>query len=239
MRLCYKRIILDIKDIEKDPIDNIYYVPNEDNILNGYALIIGPENTPYQYGYYFFEFKFTEDYPNSPPIVKYLSNDGITRFNPNFYISGKVCLSILNTWSGEKWSACQSLRSVLLTLQTRLNEYPMLNEPGLDLSKHNVIVKEYNTVISYKNLEFCIYHYIKNKKNVPISSNSEIQNKMYDIIIQKFKENKDKIMNSILIQKTLEPEPKNKCFNFFGSMRIRIDYETLYERLKLIYKKLK
>ena len=48
MNSCIKRIILDIADLQKDPIDNIRYYPNEDNIMNGCALIIGPENTPYQ-----------------------------------------------------------------------------------------------------------------------------------------------------------------------------------------------
>ena len=51
-----KRIILDIKDITKNPIDNIYYIPNDENICEGYAMIIGPEMTPYQYGYYLFKF---------------------------------------------------------------------------------------------------------------------------------------------------------------------------------------
>ena len=110
MNTCFKRIILDITDLNKSPIDNIYYFPDEDNIMNGHALIIGPENTPYRYGNYLFHFKFTEEYPFSPPKVNYLSNDGITRFNPNLYRNGKVCLSILNTWQGEKWSACQTIR---------------------------------------------------------------------------------------------------------------------------------
>ena len=99
-----KRIIIDIKDVQKSPIDNIHYVPNEENIFNGYALIIGPPNTPYEYGNFLFEFHFSEKYPYEPPKVVYKSNDGVTRFNPNLYRSGKVCLSILNTWSGEQWS---------------------------------------------------------------------------------------------------------------------------------------
>ena len=61
-----KRIILDISDLQKDPIDNIRYYPNEDNIMNGYALIIGPENTPYQYGNYMFSFEFPIEFPFKP-----------------------------------------------------------------------------------------------------------------------------------------------------------------------------
>ena len=33
---------------------------------------------------FIFQIEFPTDYPNSPPKVKYLNNDGHTRFNPNF-----------------------------------------------------------------------------------------------------------------------------------------------------------
>ena len=71
MNPCIKRIILDIADLQKDPIDNIHYYANEENIMNGYALIIGPENTPYQYGNYMFSFEFPLEYPFKPPIIKF------------------------------------------------------------------------------------------------------------------------------------------------------------------------
>ena len=46
------RLAKDIRNIINDPIDNIYYRHDQENILKGYALIIGPNNTPYQNGYY-------------------------------------------------------------------------------------------------------------------------------------------------------------------------------------------
>ena len=33
--------------------------------------------------------------------LTYLTNDGNTRFHPNLYRNGKVCLSVLNTWRGK------------------------------------------------------------------------------------------------------------------------------------------
>ena len=51
-----KRIVLDVKDIMNDPIDNIFYEPDEDVVNMGYAMIIGPKDTPYENGYYFFDF---------------------------------------------------------------------------------------------------------------------------------------------------------------------------------------
>lgn len=156
-----RRLASDVKSLKLNSLesDNIYYKHDEENILKGYALIIGSKNTPYSYGAYLFEFIFPNNYPFSPPTLKYLTNDGYTRFNPNLYTNGKVCLSVLNTWNGEGWSSCQSIRSILLILSTILNEYPLLNEPGIKKKDSNV--DKYNLLISYKNIEFSILKQIK------------------------------------------------------------------------------
>lgn len=97
-----KRLLKDVIDILKNPLEDngIYYKHDENDMLCGYALIMGPEETLYNYGYYLFKFTFPTDYPFSPPKLTYLTNNGHTRFHPNLYITGKVCLSILNTLEG-------------------------------------------------------------------------------------------------------------------------------------------
>lgn len=64
-------------------------------------------------------------------------NSGGLRINPNLYESGKVCLSLLNTWTGtgsEAWNPGSStILQVLLSLQALvLNEKPYFNEAGYD-----------------------------------------------------------------------------------------------------------
>jgi hypothetical protein len=98
-----------------------------------------------------FEFKFPTNYPVSPPKLTYLTNDGNTRFHPNLYRNGKVCLSVLNTWRGEGWTSCQTIRSVLLILVTLFHNKPLLNEPGIKESHHSFI--PYNKIITYRNVE--------------------------------------------------------------------------------------
>ena len=151
-----KRLAKDVKQLIKNPLhDNrIFYKHNEDNILLGKALIIGPKDTPYEDGFYLFEFVFPPNYPHSPPTVTYHTNDGLTRFNPNLYRNGKVCISILNTWKGDQWSSCQTITSVLLTLCTVLNEKPLLNEPGVKETDGDMI--NYNRIIRYKNIKVCV-----------------------------------------------------------------------------------
>ena len=161
-----KRILLDVKEMIDDPLEHIHYAHDEQNAMKGYACIRGPPDTPYAYGYYFFEFEFPTNYPFSPPTLKFLNYDGVTRFNPNLYINGKVCLSILNTWDGEKWSACQSIRTILLTLVTLLNEEPLLNEPGI--SREHPQFAQYHTLIEYKNVEISILKYLQNLLQIPV-----------------------------------------------------------------------
>lgn len=60
------------------------------------ALIVGPPDTPYEFGFFEFTVKFGREYPTkAPSVLAITTNGGRTRFNPNIYAAGKVCLSIL------------------------------------------------------------------------------------------------------------------------------------------------
>jgi ubiquitin-conjugating enzyme E2 O len=68
-------------------------------------------------------------------LQKVYYHSGGLRLNPNLYESGKVCLSLLNTWWGngcEKWAKSNStLLQVLVSIQGLvLNDKPYFNEPG-------------------------------------------------------------------------------------------------------------
>ncbi|GLU23369.1 hypothetical protein SLE2022_393850 [Rubroshorea leprosula] len=97
------------------------------------AVIIGAEGTPYHDGLFFFDVFFPSSYPQVPPNVYYHS--GGLRLNPNLYECGKVCLSLLNTWSGDKnemWiPGMSTMLQVLVSIQALiLNQKPYFNEPG-------------------------------------------------------------------------------------------------------------
>ena len=159
-----KRIISDVKDLMKSPLEDegIYYHHDEEDILKGYAVITGPKDSLYYGGSYMYTFSFPRDYPHSPPVAYYHTNDGETRFHPNMYKSGKVCLSILNTWRGEPWSGCQTIRSVLLTILSVFDDKPFLHEPGI--TEQHPHFQLYHDIIFYKNLSFsCIIGNDKHK----------------------------------------------------------------------------
>lgn len=190
-----KRLIKDIRDIKKNPLetDGIYYIHDDTNFMNGYALIIGPKDSMYFGGYYFFKINFPYDYPYSPPKLIFSTNDGITRFHPNLYKNGKVCLSILNTWRGEAWSSCQTIRSILLTLLVILDDKPLLNEPGF--SEKSPDFKKYNEIIFYKNIEFSVLRAISINANKYFSQH--LLTLFNDIIKTTFEKNKHDIYKNI------------------------------------------
>ena len=160
------RLLKDVKHIIKNPLieNGIYYIHDDTDMLKGYALIIGPEDTPYFGGNYFFELKYPYDYPHSPPKVTYCTNGDNVRFNPNLYKCGKVCVSLLNTWRGDQWTSCQTISTVLLTLCTLLCDKPLLNEPGI-LNTHADFNK-YTSIIEHANIKIAICEIINKKPSV-------------------------------------------------------------------------
>lgn len=102
--------------------------------------------------------------------------------NPNLYNCGKVCLSLLNTWSGnknEKWQpAMSTMLQVLVSIQALiLNKKPYFNEPGYERSSGTnngeKLASEYNerTVLySLKTMQYTMRNPPKVKLEILVSS---------------------------------------------------------------------
>jgi ubiquitin-protein ligase len=217
------RLLRDVKALIKSPLtDNgIYYIHDDTDLLKGYAMIVGPADTPYFGGYYFFSLDYPTDYPHMPPLVKFHTNGDNIRFNPNLYKCGKVCISLLNTWRGEQWTSCQSISTVLLTLCTLLCKDPLLNEPGVNKSHKDF--EKYTQIIEYKNVELSLLHMAnRNVKYFP---------SQFDMFYSYMKEHFDK--NADAIEKDLEKprlknQPAERVMTNLYSMDAMIDYAMLY-----------
>ncbi|KAB5563559.1 small conjugating protein ligase-like protein [Coniochaeta sp. 2T2.1] len=130
------RITKELSDLQKNSDLSLAVACRDIDVRNVKALIVGPHDTPYEFGFFEFAFKFNKDYPRkSPSVTAVTTNGGRTRFNPNIYANGKVCLSILGTWRGERgeeWSPAQGLESILLSIQSLMSTNPYENEPGFE-----------------------------------------------------------------------------------------------------------
>lgn len=235
-----KRLASDVRDIYKNPLhcEGIYYHHDESELLTGYALLIGPEDTPYSGGFYFFKISYPNNYPHSPPKFVFHSNDGVMRMHPNLYKCGKVCLSILNTWHGDQWDGCQTIGSVLMTIRHILTNRPLEHEPGLD-ERHPDFFK-YTQLVYYHNIKVALCDVLELsfiKTSFPT---------LYEEAKRDFVDNYDQ---KIAILKKAEESLTeymriNESSDTFGTENIyrirpvKLDYKTLYRRLQKIHDEL-
>ena len=233
-----KRITNEIKELEKSlkilEDSGIFYYIKEDNINIIYAMLYGPEKTPYEKGFYFFIFEYPPNYPMEPPIAtyctqgylrhSYTNSPFIVRFNPNLYSCGKVCLSMLNTWNGPGWVPTNTITNVLVAIQGLvLNEEPLRNEPGFELSIKNTIDK-YSQLIEYANISIAVLEMIEK----PPLHFEYFKPKMEELFLKNISFYKDNVVlkNNKYKGKVLESPA-------YG-MKCNLDYETLlYEICKM------
>ncbi|KAL1910307.1 hypothetical protein Sste5344_003923 [Sporothrix stenoceras] len=130
------RISKELSDIQRNSDLSLAVACRDADVRNVTTMIIGPPDTPYEFGFFEFIMKFSRDYPRkSPSVTALTTNSGRSRFNPNIYSNGRVCLSILGTWRGERgeeWSAAQGLESILISIQSLMSGNPYENEPGFE-----------------------------------------------------------------------------------------------------------
>uniref|UniRef100_A0A182S688 UBIQUITIN_CONJUGAT_2 domain-containing protein n=1 Tax=Anopheles maculatus TaxID=74869 RepID=A0A182S688_9DIPT len=121
------------------------------------VMIEGPKKTPYEDGLFFFDIQLGLDYPRAPPLCHYISYCS-DRLNPNLYEDGKVCVSLLGTWSGkgtEVWGPSSTLLQVIVSIQGLiLVAEPYFNEAGYEKLRGSQQGKEnsrmYNEMVLLK-----------------------------------------------------------------------------------------
>uniref|UniRef100_A0A674HRT2 Ubiquitin-conjugating enzyme E2 G2 n=4 Tax=Archelosauria TaxID=1329799 RepID=A0A674HRT2_TAEGU len=113
---------------------------NEENFFEWEALIMGPEDTCFEYGVFPAILSFPLDYPLSPPKMRFTCE----MFHPNIYPDGRVCISILHApgddpmgyeSSAERWSPVQSVEKILLSVVSMLAEPNDESGANVDASK--------------------------------------------------------------------------------------------------------
>lgn len=227
-----ERLLKDIKDIFMSSLekDGIYYKHSDTNILKAYVMIVGQPDTLYFGGYYFFQINIPADYPHSPPVLEYLTNDGVTRFHPNFYKSRRVCLSMLNTWRGEQWTSCLTIKSVLLTLLSIMDSHPMLHEPGIT-EKHQDF-HTYHNMILYKNIDFsCIRLMDELIDTTIIPFELEYKEYFYKFMLEVFKKNANGLKQVIVSSMKAKNCNKHCTITGLYNMSFYINYDELLDKL--------
>jgi len=177
----------------------IFFRKDPDNISIFKFLIIPNEDTPYKFGCFVFDVFIPADFPSVPPIVNHTtSRKNNFRFNPNLYSDGKVCLSLLGTWSGmsqsERWIPPNSdgtgstLYQVIMSIYSMVfSEDPWYNEPGRESGISNASLDKRSIEYNKDIRDGTVLYAILNQLRYP-------EEGFEDVIKNHFKLKKDKVI---------------------------------------------
>ncbi len=219
-----RRIMGDLRELLKDPLYEVFIHFDESDINQMIVMIRGQEG-PYEFCQFLFHIRFSDDYPMTPPILKFCSSDGRTRLNPNLYIEGKVCLSILGTWQGDPWTSVMTIKTVILSIMALvMTREPLKNEPGMESSPADRI-ETYNQIVEYASLNILV-NQIESPSEMfaPLLKNMKAQFiKDYPALIEK-------------VDKLIRSENNKKIVKIsYHSQMATLDYESLKKRIYDLY----
>jgi len=133
------RLSKELKDLHKDPVGGFKVeLPEENNLFEWHVFIQGPPDSYYEGGIFRAQMNFPDDYPNSPPKLKFLSHF----WHPNVYIDGGVCISILHMPDPmnpeerpeECWRPIQTVESILVSVISMLSDPNFSSPANVDAS---------------------------------------------------------------------------------------------------------
>lgn len=230
MHKLFKRIFIDIMDLNNYSLETdicrFMWCPEMPQFLK---IIITSENEPYLGGMFEFHAFFPNDYPSVPPKVHLMTTGGnLIRFNPNLYAEGKVCLSLLGTWSGEQW--CPVINNFVHIVQAIsvmiLTDQPVQNEPAYssdiyfdypekEITSELLLVRKYKYQIKYYTLQLTILNQLK--------SNTSLFYPIYQFFYNKKKE---EILKSFEIY--LENSKKEEFYQIKTAKSFQSNSENLF-----------
>ena len=220
------RILFDISEIEKNKkdlneIEGIYFSFNVENKIETkyHMLLIGPDDSPYEGGFYIFEAVYPDEYPFYPMSMKSLTQGGNIRKHPNLYICGKCCFSFLGTWQGPPWTAVHNPQTVGISMKSVLTKNPINNEPGWE-NRDDSNTRLYEKLIEYFNIKFGVVEIIKKL----LEGESEIVNKFKEGILRNFDKYYSRYIETL--EKFKEDDEKVIESPVYG-FSVHIDYKNL------------
>ena len=149
-----------LRALLREPLPNIVVTPSEDHAHVLHAAFLGAEGTPYDGSALIVQLTASPNYPASPPTAKAINTGlGHVRWHPNVYRDGKLCVSILGTWSGPGWESSMTLSTVLLSIQSLLaTEQPALAEPGFEARATSETCDAYNRILQHESARVGLLH---------------------------------------------------------------------------------
>ena len=108
------RIRKELEDITADPPSNCSAGMEGDDLYSWEATVMGPQGSVYEGGVFHLSIKFPQNYPFSPPKVRFLTRI----YHPNINLSGGICLDVLK----DNWSPALTISKLLLSISSLLTD---------------------------------------------------------------------------------------------------------------------
>jgi ubiquitin-conjugating enzyme E2 G1 len=116
-------------ELAKNPIDLVSVgLTDDSNVYDWEILIMGPDGTLYEGGFFKARLVFPPDFPNMPPTMTFTSQ----MWHPNVYQDGKVCISILHPpgedamnsqeSADERWRPILGVEAILMSVISMLSD---------------------------------------------------------------------------------------------------------------------
>lgn len=236
MKSCYKRMsseipaLIESLTVDENALVLLYVDRAKPNCIR--YLLNGPPGTPYSRGLYIFDSYCGAQYPTTAPEFHFVNTGGF-RFNPNLYSEGKVCLSLLGTYSGpephesEKWNPkLSTLSQVIISIQSLIfTDQPYFNEPGYERDRKTASGMEasraYNEGVRVSTMKAAIIDTITHASSYPQFTNA---------ILTHFYLQKEKIIEQCVkwVDECSDVDDnKNKMTRYFEEIK------TIFSQLKI------
>ena len=230
-----RRLNADIREYRAGPIEGTAVYQCEDPMTRIYIAIAGPKDSAYQDGIYYFQFDFPDSYPNDPPKGKFLNwQNSKTRMHPNLYVDGKLCLSILGTWSGPSWTSAMSITTIILAIQSILDENPLKNEPGYDKNSKSEEHMKYHRIVQSINYRDFVIKTMESTYNPASITDFPYVDHFKDFVVAYYLNNWERVQKELLKLKELYPDIKTISTGYQACSTL-VDYYKINSRWNDIY----
>ncbi|KAF9491110.1 Ubiquitin-conjugating enzyme E2 15, variant 2 [Pleurotus ostreatus] len=136
-----------LQELTKRPVEGFSAGLVDDNDLYEWeVIIIGPQDTLYEGGFFKARLSFPPEFPLLPPKMRFIT----PMWHPNIYADGTVCVSILHAPgddqygyedAGERWMPVHTVESILVSVISLLSS----DKPNLDSPANVDAAKEVRT----------------------------------------------------------------------------------------------
>jgi len=108
-KVCTSRLLKELKELNKKPVEGLRALPLESNILEWHYVLEGAKGTAYEGGWYHGVVTFPSEYPMKPPSITMITPNG------RFKTCTKLCLS-MSDFHPENWNPMWSVGTILMGL---------------------------------------------------------------------------------------------------------------------------